>query len=189
MLSRSLSFSRTHVEYLKKDISIATIKPNGRGEATLDLEKLTNVANQIIANKSLINEHFKVLGSEVTLFLYDLDTYKEDIENRASGSCSFGARSLHVRANGDVLGCTACEGIILGNIFANDDVNYLKNIWTSNRILERIRSKNHLTGICSNCKFLDFCGGYRCRAYGVHGDLFAEDPYCPIVISQRASIL
>nr|WP_263314592.1 hypothetical protein [Mammaliicoccus sp. Marseille-Q6498] len=32
---------------------------------------------------------------------------------------------------------------------------------------------------------LEIFEGCRCRANGVHNDLFAEDPYCPIVLDSN----
>ncbi|MFB4166151.1 radical SAM protein [Alteribacillus sp. JSM 102045] len=168
-----------------KDISVATVKPNGRGEATFNLDKLNFVSKQILDNKGLISDNFKLWATEVTFFLYDMETYREDIDNGSTGSCSFASSTLHVRANGDILGCTACEDIILGNVFDNEDSNYLKDIWENSNILNDVRSKEKLNGICQTCDFKDFCGGCRCRAHGVNGDLFGDDPYCPIVIKKE----
>lgn len=169
-----------------KDISVATVKPNGRGEATFTLEKLKYVSDQILKNKSLINDNFKLWATEVTFFLYDMDTYRDDIESGETGSCAFASSTLHVRANGVILGCTACEDIVLGNVFKHDNPAYLKNVWENNITLNEVRSKENLKGICKTCDFKEFCGGCRCRANGVNGDLFSDDPYCPIVIEKES---
>jgi len=167
-----------------KDISVATAKPNGRGEATFNLNKLNIVNNQILKNKELIDENFKLWATEVTFFLYDMDTYRNEIINGEKGSCGFGRATLHIRANGDVLGCTACEDKVLGNIFETVNSNFLLELWNNDQLLEDVRSKKYLSGICSSCEYKDFCGGCRCRAYGVNDDLFGDDPYCPIVIEK-----
>lgn len=168
-----------------KDISVATVKPNGRGEATFTLDKLKEVNAQILKNKHLIDDKFKLWATEVTFFLYDMETYRDDIMNGESGSCAFGRATLHIRANGDVLGCTACEDMVLGNIFKETKKEYLYNIWNTHELLGKVRSKENLGEICGSCEFIDFCGGCRCRAYGVTGDLFADDPYCPIVLNKN----
>ncbi|MBV5159415.1 radical SAM/SPASM domain-containing protein [Staphylococcus epidermidis] len=166
-----------------KDISVATVKPNGRGEATFTLDKLKIIAEQIIKNKDLISDNFKVWATEVTFFLYDFDEYKNDIKRGDTGSCQFADSTLHIRANGDILGCTACEDKVLGNLFKKNELDYLEKVWKHSPILNSVRSKEYLKGECSNCEFLEFCGGCRCRANGVYNDLFAEDPYCPIVLN------
>lgn len=168
-----------------KDISVATVKPNGRGEATFTLDKLKIIAEQIIKNKHLISDDFKVWATEVTFFLYDFDEYKNHIKNGDTGSCQFADSTLHLRANGDILGCTACEDKILGNLFEQTNPAYLEEIWNDSPILNSVRNKKHLKGKCGNCEFLEFCGGCRCRANGVQNDLFAEDPYCPIVLDSN----
>ncbi|HDR8488822.1 TPA: radical SAM protein [Bacillus cereus] len=168
-----------------KDISVATVKPNGRGAATLNPDQLDYIAKQILNNKCLIDDNFKVWAAEVTLFLYDMDTYRDDIMNGESGSCAFGRATLHIRANGDILGCTSCEDIVLGNVFDTEDDNYLNKLWHNHQILNDVRSKQNLNGTCGTCEFKEFCGGCRCRAYGITGDLFGDDNYCPIVIENN----
>lgn len=181
-VSNTIQFAK---EIGAKDISVATVKPNGRGETTFNKEQLEVIAMQILENKYTISDSFKLWATDVTFFLYDMDEYRDDIRNGEFGSCSFGRGTLHVRANGDILGCTACEDMVLGNAFESDERTYLLNIWNEHRLLADVRSKKLLKGTCKNCEFVKFCGGCRCRAYGVSGDLFAADPYCPIVMEKE----
>lgn len=55
-------------------------------------------------------------------------------------------------------------------------------IWTSSQdeILTGLRDRvNRLKGRCSNCRFLNICGGgFRVRAAQVHNDPWAPDPSC-----------
>ncbi|MFC1538641.1 SPASM domain-containing protein, partial [Candidatus Latescibacterota bacterium] len=55
-------------------------------------------------------------------------------------------------------------------------------IWTdkNNDFLMKLKDKkNHVTGRCSECKFLDVCGGnFRARAEAVYDDIWAPDPAC-----------
>ena len=46
--------------------------------------------------------------------------------------------------------------------------------------LDQLRNrKEHLTGRCKDCQFLDICGGgFRVRALHTTGDLWAPDPAC-----------
>ncbi|RYL92694.1 radical SAM protein [Sporolactobacillus sp. THM19-2] len=168
-----------------EDISVATVKPNGRGKATLSYNALRKIWKQVIDNKNLISKKFKIWGSEVTLFLYDFNTYKESIERNENGSCTFGSVAMHVKSNGDILGCTACDDVVLGNIFNSKKSDVLRNTWGNNMILNKIRSKKYLIGECKTCKYLNFCGGCRCRAFGVYGNLYGPDPYCPIVMKKK----
>ena len=41
------------------------------------------------------------------------------------------------------------------------------------------KKKNHVTGRCAGCRWLDVCGGnFRVRAEAVTGDVLAPDPPC-----------
>jgi Fe-coproporphyrin III synthase len=66
----------------------------------------------------------------------------------------------------------------LGNVRDNK----FGDIWTNkdNDFLMKLKDKkNHVTGRCSECKFLDVCGGnFRARAEAVYDDLWAPDPAC-----------
>ncbi len=55
-------------------------------------------------------------------------------------------------------------------------------IWNDNEFLDKMRSIDHLSDICMNCKYLVYCGGgCRASAYENTGDLCAADPLCPLV--------
>ncbi|NIA15756.1 MAG: 12,18-didecarboxysiroheme deacetylase [Nitrospiraceae bacterium] len=55
-------------------------------------------------------------------------------------------------------------------------------IWTDrdNELLMKIKTKkDHVTGRCAQCKWLDVCAGnFRVRAEAMTGDLWAPDPAC-----------
>jgi radical SAM protein with 4Fe4S-binding SPASM domain len=55
-------------------------------------------------------------------------------------------------------------------------------IWNdpNNPVLKLFREKKeHLTGKCRSCSYLDLCGGgCRVRAYWQSGDFHADDPFC-----------
>ena len=67
---------------------------------------------------------------------------------------------------------------ILGNIREEP----FGKIWTNkdNDFLMKLKDKkNHVTGRCAKCRFLNVCGGnFRARAEAVTGDLWAPDPAC-----------
>jgi len=66
----------------------------------------------------------------------------------------------------------------LGNVREDD----FGRIWTNpdNELLMKIKNKKqHVTGRCSQCKWLDVCAGnFRVRAEAMTGDLWAPDPAC-----------
>ena len=66
----------------------------------------------------------------------------------------------------------------LGNVLERP----FSEIWTdmSNEFLMKLKTKkNHVTGRCAQCQWLDICGGnLRVRAEAVTGDIWAPDPAC-----------
>lgn len=162
-----------------KDISIATVKPEGRGTATLKFHQLKSIADQIIDNLYLFCDDFKIYATEITFFLYALESYKDAISSGEKWSCAFGDRSLHVKLNGDILGCATCN-LTTGNIFADEKFD-LEYFWKENKILNKVRNKDNLNGICGTCEYKNFCGGCRCRAYALTNDICGDDLYCPII--------
>lgn len=174
-VSETIKFAK---EIGAKDISVATVKPSGRGESTLNQNELDYIAKQIIKNQNLIDDKFKLWATEVTFFLYDIQNYLDEIENGNFGSCSFGKHTLHICMNGDIQGCATCD-LILGNVYS-EKFNFAK-FWECNEVLNRVRNKDNLSGECKKCKYVQFCGGCRCRAYALTGDLLGDDLYCPLI--------
>src|SRR5205085_4323088 len=54
----------------------------------------------------------------------------------------------------------------------------LADLWTSSTLFTDIRRRTSLGGRCGACEMNGHCGGCRARAYGMTGDLMAEDPLC-----------
>lgn len=51
-------------------------------------------------------------------------------------------------------------------------------IYREDPFFRRLRDPKNLTGKCGRCEFRAHCGGSRSRAWAVHGDAFAEEPFC-----------
>lgn len=91
-------------------------------------------------------------------------------------------------SSGRGIACVSWDGAVhpdqfwrhltLGNVRERD----FADIWTdtSNELLMRIKDKKqHVTGRCAECKWLNVCGGnFRVRAEAMTGDLWAPDPAC-----------
>jgi hypothetical protein len=54
----------------------------------------------------------------------------------------------------------------------------LRAIWDESELFGRVRTRAGLGGRCGACELQPRCGGCRARAYGMTGDLMAEDPLC-----------
>src|SRR5262249_56229105 len=89
------------------------------------------------------------------------------------GGCAAGTRSLGIRPNGDVTPCPYLP------VFAGSLRNAsLADLWTSSALFTDVRHRSSLGGRCGECEMNAHCGGCRARAYGMTGDLMAEDPLC-----------
>jgi radical SAM protein with 4Fe4S-binding SPASM domain len=80
---------------------------------------------------------------------------------------------MGIRPNGDVTPCPYLP------VFAGTlrDAT-LADLWTSSQLFTDIRRRTSLGGRCGECEMNGHCGGCRARAYGMSGDLMAEDPLC-----------
>jgi radical SAM protein with 4Fe4S-binding SPASM domain len=90
-----------------------------------------------------------------------------------AGGCPAGTHYMGIRPNGDVTPCPYLP------VFAGTLRNTsLAELWTSSDLFTGIRRRTSLGGRCGACEMNGHCGGCRARAYGMTGDLMAEDPLC-----------
>lgn len=54
----------------------------------------------------------------------------------------------------------------------------LTDVYRSSPLFTGLRDPGNLTGRCGACEFRTVCGGSRSRALAVHGDPYAEEPWC-----------
>jgi radical SAM protein with 4Fe4S-binding SPASM domain len=80
---------------------------------------------------------------------------------------------MGIRPNGDVTPCPYLP-VFAGNLRRSP----LADLWTSSELFADIRRRSSLGGRCGACEMNAHCGGCRARAYGMTGDLMAEDPLC-----------
>jgi radical SAM protein with 4Fe4S-binding SPASM domain len=90
-----------------------------------------------------------------------------------AGGCPAGTHYMGIRPNGDVTPCPYLP-VFAGNLRRTA----LTDIWTSSELFTDIRRRSSLGGRCGACEMNGHCGGCRARAYGMTGDLMAEDPLC-----------
>ena len=90
-----------------------------------------------------------------------------------AGGCPAGTHYMGIRPNGDVTPCPYLP------VFAGSLRNSsLAELWTSSELFTGIRRRTALGGRCGDCEMNGHCGGCRARAFGMSGDLMAEDPLC-----------
>jgi radical SAM protein with 4Fe4S-binding SPASM domain len=90
-----------------------------------------------------------------------------------AGGCPAGTHYMGIRPNGDVTPCPYLP-VFAGSLRSAS----LADLWTSSELFSGIRRRTSLGGRCGECEMNAHCGGCRARAYGMTGDLMAEDPLC-----------
>jgi len=90
-----------------------------------------------------------------------------------AGGCPAGTHYMGIRPNGDVTPCPYLP-VFAGSIRKAS----LAELWTSSDLFTGIRLRSSLGGRCGECEMNAHCGGCRARAFGMTGDLMAEDPLC-----------
>jgi radical SAM protein with 4Fe4S-binding SPASM domain len=90
-----------------------------------------------------------------------------------AGGCPAGTHYMGIRPNGDVTPCPYLP-VFAGNLRRTA----LTDLWNSSELFTDIRRRSSLGGRCGACEMNAHCGGCRARAYGMTGDLMAEDPLC-----------
>jgi radical SAM protein with 4Fe4S-binding SPASM domain len=90
-----------------------------------------------------------------------------------AGGCPAGTHYLGIRPNGDVTPCPYLP-VFAGSLRRTS----LTELWASSELFNDIRRRSSLGGRCGECEMNAHCGGCRARAYGMTGDLMAEDPLC-----------
>jgi AdoMet-dependent heme synthase len=100
--------------------------------------------------------------------LFPIRTY-----SGGAGGCPAGTHYMGIRPNGDVTPCPYLP-VFAGTLRSSS----LADLWTSSELFAGIRLRTSLGGRCGECEMNGHCGGCRARAYGMTGDLMAEDPLC-----------
>ena len=90
-----------------------------------------------------------------------------------AGGCPAGTHYMGIRPNGDVTPCPYLP-VFAGTLRSSS----LADLWNSSALFADVRRRTSLGGRCGACEMNGHCGGCRARAYGMTGDLMAEDPLC-----------
>jgi 12,18-didecarboxysiroheme deacetylase len=91
-------------------------------------------------------------------------------------------------SSGRGIGCVSWDGSVHADqfwrhhTFGNIRERPFSEIWTDARdefLMKLKNKKEHVTGRCANCRWLDICAGnFRVRAEAVYDDVWASDPAC-----------
>lgn len=91
----------------------------------------------------------------------------------AASGCAAGFNGLAIDPDGTVYPCRRLP-IPLGNVFEDE----LEALWR-HPVLERLRDRDQLQGLCGRCDIRWLCGGCRAIPFALGEDMMAEDPQCP----------
>ena len=152
--------------------------PTGRGSHVSDVDagEYDGILAQLydlqrrFAGRMLVNAK---CAPHYVRVLTDKDPSSPFLKSYAGGAggCPAGTHYLGIRPNGDVTPCPYLP-LFGGNLTQAS----LRDIWADSDLFVRIRQRTALGGRCGACELNPACGGCRARAFGMTGDVMAEDP-------------
>jgi radical SAM protein with 4Fe4S-binding SPASM domain len=169
-----------HDELGAKVWNLYFLVPSGRGAFVSDLEpaEYDAVLGQLAriqrtwASRMLVNAKCAPHFVRNLLEEGDEAPFPKSFAGGAGG-CPAGTHYLGIRPNGDVTPCPYLP-LFAGNLKETG----LRAIWDGSDLFVGIRRRTALGGRCGACELASMCGGCRARAFGMTGDLMAEDPLC-----------
>jgi len=113
---------------------------------------------------------------------YEMEKKEKDIlrslkfSTGGSKGCLAGQLIALIDVDGNVLPCSYFP-LSAGNIKEQS----FKEIWEESALFKELRDFSSYKGRCGACEYIRVCGGCRARAYAIHGDYLAEEPFCKYV--------
>ena len=169
-----------HEELGAKVWNLYFLVPTGRGAHVSDIEPTDydrilgelyalqkRFAGRMLVNAKCAPHYVRVLRDEEPDSPF-LKSYAG-----GAGGCPAGTHYLGIRPNGDVTPCPYLP-LFGGNLKESS----LTAVWNESDLFLRIRERSRLEGRCGACELSGVCGGCRARAFGMTGDVLAEDPLC-----------
>ena len=157
--------------------------PSGRGVDSFDLELEPSEFRQEILEAGRLQKNLHPVIAPVGLPEYW--ALHNVLGRGGKGSdvlrgCVCGNGMFYIKPNGDVWPC-AFVPASGGNL----KEKMAREIWRGSELFNSLRDRRNLKGICLECGQREMCGGCRARALSHSGDLFAEDPKCPLTAEER----
>ena len=169
-----------HRELAAKVWNLYFLVPSGRGAFVSDMtdEQYDGVLNTVLRLQKKYRDRMMVNAKCAPHFLRTVladDPASPFIKSFSGGAagCPAGTQYLGIRPNGDVTPCPYVP--LFGGNLKTDS---LTDVWNGAEVFRAIRLRDQLDGRCGDCELSSHCGGCRARAYGMVGDLMAEDPLC-----------
>lgn len=166
------------------------IVPTGRGE---------DIMSELISKEDyeeILDWHYRMEKDEHDLLVRPTCAphyYRVVLQKAKEEGEKFERRTLKF-STGGAKGCLAGQLICLidvdGNVLpcsyfpksaGNVRQQSFKDIWENSELFKDMRDFKKYKGRCGSCEYITVCGGCRARAYSVHGDYLAEEPFCSFV--------
>lgn len=166
------------------------IVPTGRGE---------EIMNELISKEEyeeILDWHYRMEKDEPDMLVRPTCAphyYRVVLQKSKEEGGTFKRRTLKFSTGGSK-GCLAGQLICLidvdGNVLpcsyfpkaaGNIRRQSFKDIWENAELFREMRDFKGYKGRCGSCEYVNVCGGCRARAYAVHGDYLAEEPFCRYV--------
>ncbi|MFO0752777.1 MAG: radical SAM protein [Thermodesulfovibrionales bacterium] len=163
------------------------IVPTGRGE---------EIMNELISKEEyeeILDWHYQMEKNEPDMLVRPTCAphyYRVVLQRSKEEGGTFQRRTLKFSTGGSK-GCLAGQLICLidvdGNVLpcsyfpkaaGNIRRQSFKDIWENAELFKEMRDFKGYQGRCGSCEYVNVCGGCRARAYAVHGDYLAEEPFC-----------
>jgi heme b synthase len=163
------------------------IVPTGRGE---------DIMNELISKEDyedILDWHYQMEKDEKDLLVRPTCAphyYRIVLQKAKEEGSKFERRTLKFSTGGSK-GCIAGQLIALidvdGNVLpcsyfpkpaGNIREQSFQDIWENSELFRELRDFKKYKGKCGSCEYVTVCGGCRARAYAVHGDYLAEEPFC-----------
>ncbi|MEW6118045.1 MAG: radical SAM protein [Nitrospirota bacterium] len=166
------------------------IVPTGRGE---------EIMNELISKEDyekILDWHYRMEKGESDILVRPTCAphyYRVVLQKQKEEGAKFERRTLKFSTGGSK-GCLAGQLICLidvdGNVLpcsyfpksaGNIRQQSFKDIWEHSELFKDMRNFKGYKGRCGSCEYVNVCGGCRARAYSIHGDYLAEEPFCSYV--------
>lgn len=163
------------------------IVPTGRGE---------EIMNELISKEDyedILEWHYRMEKDEKHMLVRPTCAphyYRVVLQKAKEEKTKFEKRTLKF-STGGAKGCIAGQLICLidvdGNVLpcsyfpkaaGNVREQSFKDIWENSELFKELRDFKLYKGKCGSCEYINVCGGCRARAYAIHGDYLAEEPFC-----------
>ena len=161
-------------------LGFSRLVPSGRGNS-LTGEMLEPVMVRELYEKifSIVPENgLEIVTGDPVASQFRNNTNETAPDNIPLGGCAAGVSGLTIMPDGTVVPCRRLP-VPLGNIRKDS----LREIWSSSKVLNALRTRSMYRGKCGSCTKWSNCRGCRAIAYfhsmaNGKGDILAPDPQC-----------